>query len=363
MKRAKMDALQGLRGFAALLVVVDHGILGLIRHGYALENLRAFAYACGELGVCTFFVISGFIMVLTTKGQYGAAGAPWAFLRKRLLRIIPLYWIATLIAFVFFANQQGDAQFVNLIKSLTFIPTFNENGDARPILPIGWTLNYEMFFYVIFALALFFGKGLAATIVVGTTAAIAIVGQYWGQDVQRLWGGNGIVPFYVNGILKYFCFGAILGFWFASCERKPQLVSIGWTLLLFAFFAVVDLSSAWFSQAGERPEWIVMAAAIGSVVVAVTADERASDGPATYVSRLTGDASYSIYLTHEFVIGPLAVVWMSLFSARGWPIFVGFSVVVSIALGVAVFRYVETPLSNILGRRPKPSLLALRYER
>ena len=134
--RLHFDGIQTLRGLAAILVVMEH--------------IRFFA--CGAFGVDIFFCISGFMIMLTTQNDTGY------FFKKRLIRIVPFYWIMTLGSFalmLLFPSmfQASEATLSRLVKSLLFIPFDMGSGVLQPLLRIGWTVNCEMFFYLLFWLA------------------------------------------------------------------------------------------------------------------------------------------------------------------------------------------------------------------
>src|ERR1019366_2869669 len=140
--------IQYLRGIAALMVVWHHGVGQLA----TLETYFPFRF--GTSGVDLFFVISGFIMVVTTAGR---DVTPTEFIARRFVRVVPLYWVLTLalaatalVAPSLFRSVTLTA--VSLIQSLLFIPHFSPShaGMIWPVLVPGWTLNYEMFFYVVF---------------------------------------------------------------------------------------------------------------------------------------------------------------------------------------------------------------------
>lgn len=112
----------------------------------------------GPLGVDLFFGISGFIMLVTT---WDKPIGPAEFMAHRIKRIVPLYWLATLsmvglavVAPALFKTLKWDA--ATLTESLLFIPHYSLSfpGDIKPLLVPGWSLHYEMFFYVLFAGAL-----------------------------------------------------------------------------------------------------------------------------------------------------------------------------------------------------------------
>ena len=141
-------SIQYLRGIAALMVVLLHVRVQLGRMGYGgywPEFLMA--------GVDIFFVISGFIMWVTT---FDGSTTPWQFLFRRFVRIIPVYWLltTTTVAVMLVAPsavQSGRFDSIHVLSSYLFIPTVHPlTGMMEPVLIPGWTLNYEMFFYIIF---------------------------------------------------------------------------------------------------------------------------------------------------------------------------------------------------------------------
>ena len=139
----KINNVQALRGFAALLVVFGHT-------EFALPGMRPF----GTFGVDIFFCISGFIMAMIVDRN------PEKFLLRRLIRILPLYWTATLGVWLLAVVKpqwmmHTTPNWRDLLLSLLFIPFYKGGGvDPRPVLFVGWTLNFEMYFYVVLAVCL-----------------------------------------------------------------------------------------------------------------------------------------------------------------------------------------------------------------
>src|SRR5260370_21484140 len=90
-------------------------------------------------------------MVYSSESLFGKAGASRKFIGRRVARVVPLYWIATTISLLI---QQSFLNAAMLATSYAFIPYPNRAGEAYPLYGVGWTLNYEMFFYVLFASAI-----------------------------------------------------------------------------------------------------------------------------------------------------------------------------------------------------------------
>ena len=135
--------LQELRGMSACLIVISHIPLVGITIGTSL----------GGYGVTMFFLLSGFLLIHSTEKSTSF------FLEKRIIRIIPMYYLITLVTYVM-ASIQPEwfnttvATPQNLIKSLLFIPYMNPNGNVRPILDVAWALFPEVWFYIVFYISL-----------------------------------------------------------------------------------------------------------------------------------------------------------------------------------------------------------------
>src|SRR5271165_6773818 len=153
----RYQGLQVLRITAACMVLLLHSTL------YAHQRLdRHFSvWAGGQTGVNLFFVISGFVIIYSSRNLLSDPNGWKIFARRRVIRIVPMYWIATslkLMVLLFTASYWRHSQIrvANIIESYLFLPSHNSGGGFAPLLDVGWTLNCEMCFYFLFALALFF---------------------------------------------------------------------------------------------------------------------------------------------------------------------------------------------------------------
>ena len=171
----EVKSIHYLRGLAALLVVFHHSIIQLapVRDHYAHVEF-------GQAGVDIFFVISGFVIYLSNaKGRLGSG----EFLKRRIIRIVPLYWLATLavvavavVAPRFFATTTLTAQ--DVAQSLLFVPAYSAAfpGQIWPVLVPGWSLNYEMFFYLVFAVGLLVARERLLLFLVATLGILVVAG-------------------------------------------------------------------------------------------------------------------------------------------------------------------------------------------
>ncbi len=133
---------QYLRGLAALSVLVTHALQ------WPLTEINMGLLKTGRLGVDVFFVISGFI--ITTIAGDGRID-PKQFLVRRAFRILPAYWAATLLITILAVAIPSQFRTTiptieGLIKSLLFIPSLEPKA---PLLLLGWSLNFEVFFYLL----------------------------------------------------------------------------------------------------------------------------------------------------------------------------------------------------------------------
>ena len=141
--------IQILRAVAAIAVVVSHAAQNLDR--FAIAPNTSHFFVSGAAGVDLFFVISGFVMVYASEPLFGSASGAVTFLYHRIVRIVPLYWLATtfyVIVAVLLPGLGTAYPIRTVAASFLFIPTLLPDGGIHPVVLQGWTLNYEMLFYV-----------------------------------------------------------------------------------------------------------------------------------------------------------------------------------------------------------------------
>jgi exopolysaccharide production protein ExoZ len=276
-------AIQYLRAVAASLIVFQHAM--------GVPAFVHYAAHFGTVGVDLFFVISGYIMWTTTQAR---ARGPLAFWLARIVRIVPLYWMFT-AAYVAAALVTPESFFslkldpLHIVKSFLFVPAEHPNlGLVAPVYTLGWTLNYEMFFYLLFGLCLFVPRlhlrfALLAAIFLGLIAFGALT-QPRGPVLRS----------YVDPIMLEFLAGVVLAI------VSPYLMRCG-ALLGLALLASAALWVAVVYSGGFVLERIVSHAipAVIAVAGALMLEPAARARPSRF-GLLLGDASYSIYLAHPF---------------------------------------------------------------
>jgi exopolysaccharide production protein ExoZ len=339
---ATRHALQGLRGLAALLVVVDHAIIAGSDAGMLSPALRPFAVMVGLLGVYTFFVISGFVIAL---GQYSAFGRPGVsrdFLVRRIVRIVPLYWATTLIVCALRPELVSASA---LTKSLLFIPhEMMPSGKWWPIYALGWTLQYELYFYLLFAVALRFGRATGLALLMAAIGGLVLAGRI------GLVPGGTVLGFYAEPIVLLFLVGTALGVWVrrsGSLKLRVQPVAI--LAAAAAVLGAACLVLLLLGRAGVLAYLGLAGAAIAATGLCVLPCEALKAVGRGALDRL-GDATYSIYLTHSFVVFGLGAAASAWSLKPPFAVFLGICLVASLLVGLATYRWAERPAVRGLGR-------------
>jgi exopolysaccharide production protein ExoZ len=352
----KINAIQGLRGIAALLVVADHSLLRFSEwtnpRALKSDHLLHVAELLGRHGVEIFFLISGFIMTVTSYEEFNKRGAPSDFLWRRIIRIVPLYWLITalVIGQLVWQGHAPDPAWV--AKSLAFIPYKNEAGSLQPLLRRGWTLNYEMFFYALFAAALVLRprRGLAA--VISVLVLLTAAGRIWMTDACSEKSCE-MLGFYAHPIILYFAGGIILGAIRVYLQRRNMLFAVAADNGLGIAIALTGIYVAYASWAA--PSSLTYVAGILFCVSATACcallEDNSGSGRLRLTLLLVGEASYSIYMTHSLFIDPIGRLWTNAFGGKWMGVYLGAMIVGTSLLGMLVFRCVEKPMLRALRRR------------
>jgi exopolysaccharide production protein ExoZ len=325
---------QMLRAIAAFLVVFVH-----LEKLAEMAGFAPGATYFGNSGVDLFFVISGMIMVLTTAGgRQTAAG----FLRNRLTRIAPLYWSITLFVFGVAVVaptllQSTTSDPVQLLKSLAFIPFARADGAMHPTVFVGWTLNYEMAFYVLFAAGMLLpGRYLGLAV----TGAVLIAAVAAGLALKPK---DPALSFYVQPIVLEFAGGMALGALHPRVQVRPAW---RWPALAVGGAAfVVMLADAWLFPVDRALAFGVPAVVI--VACAAIVEQTGLRANLGWV-QLLGAASYAVYLTHFFCTQVVVKLFehMDLQGARalaGFPL----AFLLVALVGVAAHLRIELPLTEL----------------
>ncbi|MGA8614338.1 MAG: acyltransferase [Xanthobacteraceae bacterium] len=330
--------IQWLRAVAALMVVVHHALYYVnAAHGLGPEaDRRLFGFSSWTFGIHIFFLISGFIMINSASG-FGQPGAGLRFLKRRLIRIVPLYWLVTTAAVVAALAMpsalpiSGD-KLSYILGSYLFVPVLRTEGDLRPILGQGWTLDYEMFFYILFALSMFLPR---RTAVLALSVVFPVL-AWLGRDLTV---ASPILFTWTDGLILEFLFGVYVGFAYRA----------GWRLPNWAAYTAISAGAVLVALNIHGPTALIAGVPAMLIVAGFTLGPQPSELAAGGWLARIGDASYSLYLTHTIVLRPAWRLW-TVAGGADWPtvLFVLFCIVTSVSISIAVYRLVEWPLTRYL---------------
>ena len=349
-----LHELQLLRAMAASLVVIDHATAQVLEWPGSPLWMREFGWFLGEQGVAIFFVISGFIMSFTAK-EFGSGGYARRFLLRRIARVVPLYWIFTTVAAILIGGgfwlKGRSLSIGELAMSLAFIPY--GTPPMRPVLGQGWTLEYEMIFYLVFAISLFFSRKtahlfLAAILVLAVAIGYIAFGAETGEK------GRNAFAYFLAPYLLLFLLGVIAGYFQLYVRTRMPIACI--VLLIAAevimfIFAKPEFTSVY---------WRFVFWTLDFVIVLISLDglaERRTPFRIRLFERL-GDASYSLYLSHIFLVYAVARLWRNLLGEQFPWAYIATSVAISAVAAMVIYQFLEQPLYI-----KTKSILEPRYQR
>lgn len=325
--------LQYLRGLAALAVVYYHLSLKYNDLVIVTSELPVF----GSEGVNVFFVLSGFIISYMNELR---AKNPMRFLWDRIVRVVPLYWFYTIIivlAMSFFPNivKSGTFDLNHIVASFFFVPYIHPLFEYEywPALIPGWTLNYEMYFYFIFFCSLFFRKNVQLVFVIITIVSIIIL--------QKMFPLIYPFDFLGNTIVLAFLFGILIAQIVINFSAKFTLKLNIFLLIALIFGCFLNLNGSLYLNV------------ISALLVFVLITFNLTSKPIhCRTLKILGDSSYSLYLSHIFVISALNTTCKKLpfDSITNAYVFFVASFCLSIFVGILSYKFIESPLMNYFKR-------------
>lgn len=325
-KQSTLHSLQVLRAIAATSVVYFH-----------IEVMPKF----GSFGVDIFFVLSGFVMAMVIANGQSARN----FSISRIARIVPLYWILTTCLLLLAALKPDllnstTANLINYIKSIFFIPYFKENGSLTPMLAVGWTLNYEMFFYFCIWISIIVSRRiyLLLTFILLITSYI-VLGNLIDNRVM-----NG---FFRSTLLFEFAFGML------SFYIYERFKSIKFSIIPLIITALLSYClMAWTEVLGINIDRIYVYGLPSVVLIlSLTLLENSIFSKDNIVTSLLvniGNASYATYLSHFYVVeGMRKIVFLKLNLIDIYtPIGVLVTLALSLTTGQIIYMICDKPISS-----------------
>lgn len=342
----RVDTIQALRFIAALLVLITHS--GFYSH----ERLdSAFQYwpGGGGIGVNLFFVISGFVIMVSSEKLVGKANGWKIFMVRRLIRIVPNYWIATslkVLALVLIPNQvlhyvlDSGKDWEYIIKSYFFIPSYNPtDGKVQPVLGVGWTLVFEMFFYLIFSITLAFKLNpLKATSVV---LFVFFIGSFFKDRFLKI-TEHPVLFFLFDDVVVCFILGMIVA------KFYQQEILMNNRLAVAAItFGLVSITLGFVMGASSTS---IVAIASFLIVWGCVSIEKGTSFDVPKWLVFLGGASYSTYLFHPLIVPIVPMIFRKLDLIYPYAATVA-SILVAIAVTSVVYVAFERRLTKYLVAR------------
>jgi peptidoglycan/LPS O-acetylase OafA/YrhL len=334
-------SIQVLRALAAIGVAVSHFQFDLQRTFGLGASLPPLGY--GNAGVDLFFVISGFVMVYASEPLFGRRDGPRAFFLRRLIRIVPIYWLVTTlyVALAFtLPGHRNTYSAASIVASYLFVPWPRLDGVMQPVVGQGWTLNYEMLFYAMFALAVLARRRIAVALVAALLAAATLLGALVALPEP--------FAFWCDPMLLEFAFGMGLGLAYREGLRVPN--AVGWILIAAGVIGIAlapwppwGYSGLRFLTWGGPALLIVAGATLGGLAVP----------PRWRPLVLLGEASYALYLLHSIPVRAVlqGAAWAKLDVAAAPWLYLALATAGAIALALIVHLAFEQPVTRALRRR------------
>jgi len=347
----KIDIIQFLRAVAALLVCFFH-MKGLLKE----DNIGKMLFGNGSIGVPLFFMISGFIMHHTTRVENPQWKNVKTFLIKRLIRIVPLYVFMSTLYILCSGN--GHFYFIEqprfLLPTLFFFPTYaNHIGPSygMPALAVGWSLNYEVYFYVLIGLSMLFGKQrwlvLTGFLLVSTLLIPMLCNGFVMINLSEWYGYSAsYLSLMTNPVLLFFLAGIGISAMYNSTIKPPSLfwanAHVGIAVLVFvlSYFQVIQLLPGWFNHL----------LSCGFLLFSLMQRNKIKAYTVPRFLMYIGNSSFSLYLVHPIVLNVFPKILLASglgIAFNGWIVFAVLLVIIFFVSGIS-FRYIEKRFGDFL---------------
>jgi len=341
--KEQFESLDLLRFIASMMIILFHAhsiaLKDSLSHGEQFFPAPIWWYSCIEL----FFTMSGFLMIHMSRNLYGSARGVKIFAVRRGIRTPPLYWIYTILITAIFLikpslSAEGPIDLRTFLCSIFFYPNI---GD--PVIAIGWTLNYEIFFYCIFGASIFlpFSKGwkFAVAMLIG----IVTLGQIFGPHPNP-WG------VWTDFLMLDFVIGILVA---VAFHRGLSFGNVG-TGLSFCIGILLILCYRWVGNYGLF-RVATMGVGMGCIIAAATLREKPiSFGKYGPIITLLSQQTYTMYLCHILVLKCVQLVYFRFF--WGFWANLGYIIlgtIITLLVAKVLYEAIEKPLAATLRRQVK----------
>lgn len=291
-------------------------------------------------------------MTTTCWDKFSKGGSTVDFLKARAIRIIPLYWIFTIITFgialIFPAQTSIVASPLHLISSLFFIPI-----SQYPIVKVGWTLNFEVYFYIIFSILLLLKRRNALILGIAILICTQLINLLAIKPETPY-----IFKLLSSPLLLEFSLGCLVGITYRLNYRtslSPIALTAG--LLMLTLF---------YSDAKTEEQRVLHWGLASTLIVAgVTLQRQTIDivnhNKSTRILVQLGDSSYMLYISHPILMPVIGKVWAILGLSKALPPQV--YLITSLILLASISHLLHVKMENPVNRFLKYKLFSNSYER
>jgi peptidoglycan/LPS O-acetylase OafA/YrhL len=342
-------SIQALRGIAVMGVVLIH-IQLYFSNKLAMPTFLP-QFNIGAASVDVFFVISGFIMVYASERLFGQPGGMRVYFLRRIARIVPMYWGATTILLIYvlirhdsFAAANGGAHADYLIASYLFYPYVRPDGWGAPFLGVGWTLNYEVFFYTLFGLLIMLSRRMIVAVIAAIFCVLIAIRLTF--DVANPFA------YWFNPLIIEFVFGMVIALAYRDGLRIPPWVQ--WPLIA-AGLALLGYS--WSQAHFFSPDAVARVLYWGVPAILIVgsfalAERRVPHNLFWRITGFLGDASYSIYLVHTLALGVPVLLLGRFIAPQSAPwLYVVLMLLVTTIPSFLCYLFIEKPMIDYFARK------------
>ena len=326
--RRFFNNLQELRGMAALLIVMSHIPF--------FEKLIGPSF--GGYGVAIFFLLSGFLVAYSTQAGNRS------FLIKLSIRILPVYYMMTFLTYILVVIKPSlfnttTANPIYLIKSLLFVPYVNPNGIVRPILDVAWALLPEVWLYLLYWIVMKVSHKYRNEIALTILCIVFFMGELFVRN-------NLIYNQYRFSCLTFAIGILIYIVWLSKKTTvKITVVECKWKWMLCSlFFWSAGIIYNCLIQSGIG----IISLLLPTVVfVCYLINESTLCNSKMIMS--VGTFSYSLYLSHEFVVKGFSRLLFSLDEITMKNFLLSLiCIVIALIVGFIVNQFFEKPATKFL---------------
>jgi peptidoglycan/LPS O-acetylase OafA/YrhL len=339
-----INSIQFLRGFAALAVVIHH-TGGYVKRYFEPTLLLGDYFGIGFAGVDLFFVISGFIIHFTSKNYLNNPSKLKDYLKKRFVRVYPIYWLIT--STLFFLGWLITNILHKNVFSIGYPHTFwayLQTYSLFPlhfaINPVTWTLSYELFFYLGFSILIISKRLWFIPVSILLMSFYNIFINPSNRDLN-----------YFNFVFSGYNFEFMLGYLIFQYYEKVKLPNILSVILILFALGIILYFGYSVSDVDAYKRVLTFGLPSGMILLALLHLEQNQAISFPKFSIILGDASYSLYLIHF----PMMLLMNKLPQIAGYSlnanqeVFYSYFIIISIVFtSIYLHKWIEKPMSKKL---------------